>query len=131
MRAWDRRELIAAGLNDHLRNRVGCVIDVLRVQGGDANASAFDRIDRVFRAQPLDLLSREARVREHATLPDHEAEVRIRADGSYFIDELVTHSLDALAHLTELGLPERAQLRRAQHGCYRLRTVRGRARVIR
>src|SRR5690606_24150004 len=91
------------------------VIDIAAVQGCNANASAADGIDSVFVAQAVYLLSRQAGVREHATLAQYEIEILRHAVRLEFFDQLHAHGTDAFAHGGELIGPQGVELGRVQH----------------
>src|SRR5207302_7824585 len=104
-----------ASLLDDVRDGVGHVIDVLGVERGDADAAGVDGVDRVFRAQPLYLPLAQPGIREHAALREDEAEIGARYTRVDFLDQLLAHGLDALAHGTQLAIPQAAQLRAGEH----------------
>ena len=78
-------------------------------------------VDRVLLAEHLHLRLGEARVREHAALARHEAEVARPARARAGARPARRASADAVAHHRELGLPERAELRDVEHGARRSR----------
>src|SRR5881227_2191706 len=88
------------------------IVDVLIVQGGNADAAAVHAIDPEFAAQALHLLLREARVAEHPDLIDDESEVLLHARGLQPLDQRVPHLLDPRAHARQFLLPLRTQRRR-------------------
>src|SRR2546421_1682628 len=117
-------------LPDYFRDRVGDVVDVLRVERGDTDAAGVDGVDGKFLAQAPHLLAAQAGVREHAALLEHELEVAARRLGVDQVDEALAHRLDPLAHRADLALPQAAQLRAVQHGGDDLPAVRRRVGVI-
>ena len=63
---------------EHCRDRVGHILDVLRVECRDANAPSVDGIDRELVAQPMHMLAVQARVGEHPALLADEFKVDVR-----------------------------------------------------
>src|SRR5262249_13382549 len=91
------------------------VVDVLRVEGCDANAASGDRVDAELVAQPIHLRSRKARIRKHPPLAQDEGKVAVCPASLQSVDQALPHLLDAVAHLGKLLFPELAQLAAAQH----------------
>src|SRR5689334_12259095 len=117
-------------LLDDLRDSLGDVVDVLRVERGDADAAGLDGVDRVVLAQAQDLILRQAGVREHAALGDDVPEFRLRRPLLDLRDEVQAQALDAIAHGAELLVPQRAQFGRGEHCRGELAAVRRRIGVV-
>src|SRR5437879_3268978 len=79
------------------RDRVGDIVEVARIQGGDADAARLDAVYRVALAHRDHLLARQPRVREDAALLQNEAEV-VRNALLQALDQLVPHRAHAVAH---------------------------------
>lgn len=90
-------------------NGVGDVVDVARVQRGEADASGADGVDAELGFQPFDLLGREPGVGEHATLIRHEGEVLRHAARLELLHQPGAHGADAVAHAGEFLFPLLAQ----------------------
>src|SRR5882762_105708 len=69
---------------------VGNVVEIARIQSGDADAARLDAVYRVALAHRDHLLARQARVREDAALLQNEAEV-VRNALLQALDQLVPH----------------------------------------
>src|SRR5205807_6679545 len=79
------------------RDRVGNVVEVARIKGGDADAPRLDAVYRVALAHRDHLLARQARVREDAALLQNEAEV-VRNALLQALDQRGPHRAHAVAH---------------------------------
>src|SRR5207302_2860904 len=88
---------------------VGNVVEVARIQGGDADAARLDAVHRVALAHRDHLLARQARVREDAALLQNEAEIGRNALPQAF-DQLASHPAPAFAHDANLLPPQAARL---------------------
>src|SRR6266542_3442387 len=104
----------AGALRDHGRDRAGDVVKIARIERGDADSPGIDRVDRILAAQPSDLLSAEARIREHAALLEDEPKIGTGRTSRQPVDQRPANGPDALAHRAKLLLPQRGKLRRVE-----------------
>src|SRR6478672_9615394 len=97
------------------RDRIRDILDVLRIECRDADATGIDRVNREFVAQAINLLAVQAGVRKHSALPANELEVAIGNAFREFFHHRSAHFPDSLAHPAELDVPDFAQLGIGEH----------------
>src|ERR1700733_5889617 len=98
-------------LLQYLSNSGSHGIEVARVQRGHTDAARAHGIDAEFLTQTVHLCCRQTRVREHAALRVHEAEVAVHAACLQAFDQTVAHGADTVAHFAEFRFPRGAQFR--------------------
>ena len=83
----------------------------------------------MFHAQRLHGFLRQAGIREHSALLQHERKI---SSGALLqlVDQLPAHRADAVAHFAEFVVPQCAQFRGSEHRGDDLPAMRGRARVV-
>src|SRR5262245_59383410 len=67
------------------------VVDVLRVEGCDANPTGGDRVDAELVAQPIHLRSRNARIGKHPPLAQDEGKVAVCPASLQSVDQALPH----------------------------------------
>src|SRR5579864_4413702 len=108
-RHTDAHPCVAFTSLQHVGNRVRDHIQVACVECCNADTTRADGIDAELFAQTVHLRCRQARVREHAALCVHEAEVACDASRLQAFDEAIAHRADTIAHFAQFRFPRCAQ----------------------